>query len=265
MNKMKDTKILLTVSYVGTSYCGYQVQPNGITIQEVLGNAAKALFGYECDVVGCSRTDSGVHARGFCVAISKKGEEALPTAIPAERIARAMNAHLPCDIAALRSRVVPADFHPRYDVASKEYEYLIYNGRERNPFYEERAWHIPTPIDDAALTAMQAAAAAFVGKKDFSAFRAVGADTEAADAVRTVFSAVVKREGDLISFRVRADGFLYHMVRIMAGTLVAVAKGSLAAEDVPTLIEQKDRRKMGVTAPAGGLYLDKVFYPTVTP
>ena len=260
LNEMKDTKILLTVSYVGTAYCGYQVQPNGVTVQEMLGNAAKALFGYECDVVGCSRTDSGVHARGFCVALSKKGEATLPTAIPAERIARAMNAHLPCDIAALRSRAVPADFHPRYDVSSKEYEYLIYNGRERNPFYEERAWHIPTPIDDVALAAMQAAAAAFVGKKDFSAFRAVGADTEAADAVRTVFSAVVKREGDLISFRVRADGFLYHMVRIFVGTLVEVAYGRLQPEDIPKITNAKDRRIAGPTAPAHGLYLNRVVY-----
>ena len=262
---MENKKILLTVSYVGTAYCGYQVQPNGITVQEMLGNAAKALFGYECDVVGCSRTDSGVHARGFCVAISQKGPGVLPTAIPPERIARAMNAHLPDDIAALRSQWVPVDFHPRYDVVSKEYEYLIYNGRERNPFFADRAWHIPTPIDDSALSAMQKAAAAFVGTRDFSAFRAVGADTEAADAVRTVFSAAVRREGDLISFRVCADGFLYHMVRIMAGTLIAVAKGSLAAEEIPLLIEQKDRRKMGVTAPAAGLYLDTVRYPSVTP
>jgi len=146
-------KIMLTVAFVGTAYCGYQVQPNGITVQEVLGNAAKALFGYTCDVVGCSRTDSGVHARCFCVTLAKKGSNALETTIPPERIARAMNAHLPDDISVLTSGLVDADFHPRYDVVSKEYEYLIYNGRERNPFYAERAWHIPTAIDGAALSA----------------------------------------------------------------------------------------------------------------
>ncbi len=254
------TKIFLTVAYVGTAYCGYQVQPNGVTVQEKLNLAAKALFGFDCDVVGCSRTDSGVHARGFCVAISKKGTSELATAIPPERVARAMNAHLPDDIAVLHSGVVPGDFHPRYDVVSKEYEYLIYNGRERDPFLLDRAWHIPTPIDDAALLRMQQAAAQFVGTQDFSAFRAVGADTEPGDAVRTVYAATVERRGEMISFRVRADGFLYHMVRIMAGTLAAVAKGSIAPTDIPHILHEKDRRLAGTTAPACGLYLDRVFY-----
>ncbi|MBR6727484.1 MAG: tRNA pseudouridine(38-40) synthase TruA [Clostridia bacterium] len=257
---MMDTKILLTVAYVGTRYCGYQVQPNGVTVQEMLNRAAQALFGYPCDVVGCSRTDSGIHARGFCAAVTKKGESSLITSVPPERVARAMNAHLPDDIAVLSSREVPASFHPRYDVVSKEYEYLIYNGRERDPFLRDRAWHIPTPIDEAALAAMQRAAADFVGTHDFSAFRAVGADTEPKDAVRTVFSASVTRQGDMISFRVRADGFLYNMVRIMAGTLVAVANGRIGAEAIPRLIEGRDRRGAGQTAPACGLYLDTVYY-----
>ena len=254
------SKILLTVAYVGSAYCGYQVQPNGVTVQEMLNKAAESLFGYPCDVVGCSRTDSGVHARGFCAAISKKGSDALETAIPPVRIARAMNAHLPDDISVLASCEVPSEFHPRYGVVSKEYEYLIYNGRERDPFLLDRAWHIPTPIDGSALARMQAAADRFVGKMDFSAFRAVGADTEPGDAVRTVYAAKVERRGDMISFRVRADGFLYHMVRIMAGTLAAVAKGSLTPEDITEILRQGDRRRAGVTAPACGLYLDRVYY-----
>lgn len=257
---MMQTKILLTVAYVGTAYCGYQVQPNGVTVQEVLNKAAEALFGFPCDIVGCSRTDSGVHARGFCAAVTKRGERVLPTSIPAARVARAMNAHLPDDVAVLASREVSADFHPRYDVVSKEYEYLFYNGRERDPFMRDRAWHLPTPIDDAALEEMNRAAACFTGTHDFSAFRAAGADTVAGDAVRTVFSAFVTRKGDLISFRVRADGFLYNMVRIMAGTLAAVAAGKLHADEIPALIAGKDRRHAGQTAPACGLYLDSVFY-----
>lgn len=254
------TKILLTVAYVGTAYCGYQVQPNGVTVQEILGKAAEALFGHSCDIVGCSRTDSGVHARGFCATIAQKGTDALETAIPPERIARAMNAYLPDDVSVLSSKPVPSGFHPRYDVISKEYEYLIFNGRERDPFRLNRAWHIPTPIDENALCRMQEAAMCFVGTHDFSAFRAVGADTEPKDTVRTVFDAGVKRQGELISFRVRADGFLYHMVRIMAGTLAAVAKGSLLPQDVLYILKEKDRRRAGVTAPACGLYLDRVFY-----
>lgn len=255
-----QTKILLTVSYVGTAYCGYQVQPNGITVQEMLNRAAEALFGFPCDVVGCSRTDSGVHARGFCAAITKKGEGNLPCSIPVDRIPRAFNVHLPADIAVKHARVVDSDFHARYDVVSKEYEYLIHNSHERDPFLDNRVWQIPAPINDAALAAMQKAASAFVGTKDFSAFRTAGADTAEKDAVRTVFDARVERKGELISFRVRADGFLYNMVRIMAGTLVAVAAGNISPDEISAIIESKDRRRAGITAPACGLYLDRVFY-----
>lgn len=253
-------KLLLTIAYDGTNYCGYQVQPNGVTVQEMLNKAAEALFGYPCDVVGCSRTDSGVHARAFCATIARKGTDHLDTTIPAHRVPRAMNAHLPSDIAVLEAREVSVDFHARYGVASKEYEYVIYNGRERNPFFEGRAWHIPTPIDENALAAMQAAAAHFVGKQDFSAFRAVGADTAPKDAVRHVMQATVTREGNIISFRVRADGFLYNMVRIMVGTLAAVAAGRMTPDDVLHALQACDRTMAGSTAPACGLYLDRVFY-----
>ena len=256
-----STKILLTISYVGTAYCGYQVQPNGITVQEMLNRAAEALFGFPCDIVGCSRTDSGVHARGFCATVAKKGEGHLACSIPAERIPRAFNAHLPADIAVREARVVPSDFHARYDVVSKEYEYLFYNAQERDPFLSERVWQLPQPIDAQALARMQRAAAAFVGKQDFSAFRAAGADTAEGDAVRTVLSACVTREGNMISFRIAADGFLYNMVRIMAGTLAAVATGDLQPEDIPAILESRDRRRAGRTAPACGLYLDRVTYP----
>ncbi len=255
-----DRKLLLEIAYCGTAYCGYQVQPNGVTVQEKLNKAAEARFGYPCDVVGCSRTDSGVHARQFCATIAKKGTPDLPTTIDASRIPRAMNAYLPQDISVLGARFVPCEFHARYDVKYKEYEYLIYNGSERSPFLIDRAWHVPRRIDEEALAAMQAAAAHFVGTKDFSAFRAVGADTAEKDAVRTVTRAVVERRGDLISFRVRADGFLYHMVRIMAGTLMAVATGRITPDEIPDIIAAGDRRRAGNTAPACGLYLDTVTY-----
>ena len=251
-------KYLLTICYNGAAYCGYQVQPNGVTVQEMLNKAAEALFGYPCDVVGCSRTDSGVHARGFCATVSKKGENDLQTAIPAARVPRAMNAHLPQDIAVLAAREVSSDFHARYGVESKEYEYLIYNGRERNPFFEGRAWHIPTPIDDATLARMQEAAAHFVGKQDFSAFMAQGSQVEST--VRNVVYADVTRDGDIITFKVAADGFLYNMVRIMAGTLISVGLGKIDPADIPEIILSCNRERAGMTAAAHGLYLNKVIY-----
>lgn len=251
-------KALLKIAYLGTAYCGYQVQPNGVTVQACLNAAAKTLFGYDCDIVGCSRTDSGVHARGFCATVTRKGTNTLDTTVPVSRIPRAMNVNLPDDIAVLEAREVAEDFHARYSVQSKEYEYLFYNGAERDPLLVGRAWHIPKPIDAAALAAMDAAARGFVGRHDFTALR--DGDPDEKDPVRHVLSASVTRRGDVISFRVRADGFLYHMVRVMAGTLAEVARGRILPETVAARIAARDRRLFGATAPAEGLYLDRVFY-----
>lgn len=253
-------KIFVKVSYIGTAYCGYQVQPNGVTVQEKLNEAAKALFGVDCDIVGCSRTDSGVHARCFCATISQKGTGRLETQIPIEKIPSALNVRLPEDISVLSACAVSADFHARYDVVSKEYEYLICNRAQRDPFLRDRAWHIPAPFSEDALARMREVAKCFIGKKDFSAFRDKGADTEPEDAVREVYLAQVTCNGDMISFRVCANGFLYHMVRIMVGTLVAAARGRINVLAVRNAIESGDRRLLGMTAPACGLYLDRVVY-----
>lgn len=251
-------KILLRLSYIGSGYCGYQVQPNGVSVQQRLNEAAKQLFGYDCDVVGCSRTDSGVHANEFCVTVTKRKENFLETGIPVSRIPQAMSHWLPSDIAVYSAEEVSEDFHPRYDVKYKEYVYKILNRQVRDPFLEGRAWHCPRQIDDAALEQMQRAAACFVGRKDFTSFMA--ADSTVKDAVREVYEAELKREGDIITFRVSADGFLYNMVRIFVGTLVDVAYGKLSAEDIPRIIEARDRRLAGSTAPPEGLYLNKVVY-----
>ena len=153
---------------------------------------------------------------------------------------------------------VGEDFHARYDVISKEYEYLIYNGAERDPFLEGRAWHIGKRFDDCAIVQMNKAAQCFVGQRDFTALR--DGDPDEKDPVRRVFSASVTRKGDIISFRVRADGFLYHMVRVMTGALVEVGRGKLTPEDLSRYIEEKNRAAVGATAPACGLALDSVFY-----
>ena len=251
-------KVLLKIAYLGTAYCGYQVQPNGVTVQQRLGEAAKAVFGFDCDIVGCSRTDSGVHARGFQATVTKKGTDTLDTTVPVARIPRALNVNLPSDISVLEAVAVSDDFHARYSVVSKEYEYLIYNGAERDPFLGDRAWHIGKRFEDADIARMNEAARVFVGRHDFTALR--DGDPDEKDPVREVFSASVEKVGDMISFRVRADGFLYHMVRIMTGALVEVGRGKLTPTELAKYIEARNRKACGATAPACGLYLDRVFY-----
>ena len=227
-------KILLDIAYVGTSFCGYQVQPGKDTVQQRLNDAARCLFGFECDIVGCSRTDSGVHANQFCATVTKKGESALPTSVPIEKIPQALNFHLPPSIAVKNAEWVDEDFHARYSVKAKEY------------------------VDDDCLTKMNEAAKNFIGTHDFSAF--MSANSGVATTVRTVIDACVYREGDSIYFKVSADGFLYNMVRIFTGTLISVAEGKLEAEDIPSIIKEKNRSRAGVTAPPQGLYLNKVIY-----
>ena len=251
-------KLLLYLSYVGTAYCGYQVQKNKPTIQRELNRAAEELFGFPCDIVGCSRTDAGVHARMFCATVSQKGALNLPFTIPVERVPRAMTMHLPPDISVFDAYAVADSFHPRYTVVEKEYEYRIDCRAVRDPFEENRSWHVPFPLKEDSLARMQLAAQAFVGTHDFSAFMAQGSKIR--DAVRTVTEARVEQNGSVLSFFVSADGFLYNMVRIMAGTLLEVALGHLEPSAVPDIIASCDRSLAGRTAPPQGLYLNRVSY-----
>ncbi len=251
-------KLFLKIAFLGTNYHGYQVQENGNTVQAALNEATEALFGFPCDIVGCSRTDSGVHAVAFFATVSKRGENDIVYTIPTHRIPVAMNALLPSDISVLEVKEVSGTFHARYDVVYKEYEYKIWNGSSKNPFLADRAYHVPKPISNDVLEKMNRAAAAFAGKHDFTSFMAQG--SKITDPVRTVFYADVRREGEMIIFRVAADGFLYNMVRIMTGTLLSVAEGRIEAGEIPHIIEAKDRKRAGATAPACGLYLNKVSY-----
>ena len=238
--------------------CGYQIQKDKRTVQRELNRAAKSLFGCECDITGCSRTDSGVHAKGFCVTVTNKGEDHLDTDIDIAKIPRALCAHLPEDISVLSAEWVESEFHPRYDVKYKEYVYRIYNGALRDPFEDGRALHYPRKIGDDALELMNIAASKFVGRHDFASFMASGSTVEST--VREVYYADVHREGDIIIFRVAADGFLYNMVRIMAGTLIAVAEGRIGADEIGDIIASGCRERAGMTAAAHGLYLNKVAY-----
>jgi len=251
-------KILLNISYVGSAYCGYQVQKNGVSIQQKLNEAARSLFGFECDIVGCSRTDKGVHANMFCACVTEKGCKSISSTIPEASIPVAFNSYLPGDISVRSARYVEDDFHPRYDVKYKEYVYKIYNAPILDPFLYGRVWHYPRALSDKALSDMNEAAKNFIGKYDFSAFMASG--SKVVDTVRNVISARVERHGDTVEFIVCADGFLYNMVRIMTGTLIAVAEGKISPEQITDIIESRDRSRAGNTAPADGLYLNRVEY-----
>ena len=251
-------KLFIELSYLGTDFCGYQVQPVGRTVQGELTKAAKALFGIDCDITGCSRTDAGVHANTFCATVTYKGTNNLETSLPPDRIPMALNAHLPEDISVKNAAFVSEDFHPRYDVKSKEYLYLIQNSKVQDPFLYGRTWFLPRIIFENGIKLMNDAANFVVGTHDFSAFMSEGSDVE--DTVRNITSLVVERSGDLIEIRICADGFLYNMVRIIVGTLTEVAFGRISPDDIPDIIESHNRARAGMTAPAEGLYLNKVIY-----
>ena len=251
-------KILLQISFLGTRYAGYQVQKGHATVQGALCEAAEKVFGVKCDITGCSRTDSGVHANAFYATVSEHGKCGLETTIPTEKIPLAFVSALPEDISVISAERVGDSFHARYDVKYKEYIYQIYNRPIPNPFYADRSLHYPRAIDEKALSRMREGAKKFVGTYDFSSYMASGSDIK--DTVRTVFDADVTREGDFIIFKVSANGFLYNMVRIMAGTLRDVSIGKISALSVKEIILSKDRRKAGITAPPDGLYLTKVVY-----
>ena len=251
-------KLFIKVQYLGTNYCGYQVQPNAPSIQQELNKAARTLFGYDCDIVGCSRTDSGVHANEFCATVAQKGTDDLITSLPPERVPLAFSAHLPPDICVFDAKWVASDFHARYDVVEKEYIYRIYNAPVRSPFWEGRACHLPRVLDEEAVVRMNRAAAHLLGKQDFSTYMAQGSSVTST--VRTVKAASVEKDGEMLVFRISADGFLYNMVRILAGTLVDVGLGKLEPDDITNITASGDRSRAGMTMPACGLYLNRVLY-----
>lgn len=239
---------LLTLAFDGTDYCGWQVQPNCPSVQETLQDACEKVFGTRPPVTGCSRTDSGVHAKGFAALVT--GD----FSVPCESLPLALNSKLPPDISVLEAREAPEGFHPRYDALKKEYVYKIHNSRIRDPFLRRVCWEYPAELD---AELMNTEAQDFVGKQDFCAFMASG--SKITDTVRRVYDFSVTRQGDEILFRVSADGFLYNMVRIMVGTLTDISRGGLKLP-LKEIIRSGDRANAGVTAPAKGLCLNRVFY-----
>ena len=241
------------IKYLGTNFHGFQVQPSERTVQGELNAALDMAFGHPCSVTGCSRTDAGVHANEFCLRVDCDG-----ASIPPEKLPMAVARFLPDDLCLFYAKECDASFHPRYDVKEKEYLYRIINSRIYDPFEYGRAWFLPRPITGAGIALMNEAAKAFIGKHDFSSFMSEGSDTE--DTVRCVTSLTVQKNDELIEICIRADGFLYNMVRIIVGTLTEVAYGRFSPSVMPEIIAACDRSRAGMTAPPEGLYLNRVFY-----
>lgn len=240
---------LLTLKFDGSGFHGWQRQQNALSVQECVENAVSALFG-ECDhVTGCSRTDAGVHANNFkCNFVSKKE-------MPLANVISGMNHFLPYSIAVTDAQTVSDNFNARFDCSSKEYVYKIYNGTVRDPFFAGRAYGYKYKLDENMLNLQ---ACDYIGTYDFSSFRAAGSDT--ATSVRTVFDAGVFRDGDTVCFKVTGNGFLYNMVRIMAGTLIYISEGKIERGTIPEIIAARDRLRAGMTLPPDGLYLNRVNY-----
>ncbi|MCD7872942.1 MAG: tRNA pseudouridine(38-40) synthase TruA, partial [Clostridiales bacterium] len=239
--------LLVVLGYDGSSYHGWQIQKNALTVQEIFQNAVKKVFHADIDIKGCSRTDSGVHAVKYCVSFKTDNK------IKCENVVLALNTYLPKNISVFDCREMPCDFHARYSVKSKRYIYKIYNGRIRNPFYEKYAYHYKFPIDAEYLNRESKA---FVGTYDFSAFCSSRSQVE--NTVRTVEDFSVTRKGDFVYFSVCADGFLYNMVRIMVGTLLFINEGKIESGALKQIIMAAKRKNAGKTAPPQGLYLNDV-------
>jgi len=244
--------ISLTLMYDGNPFHGWQMQENAETVQGHLSAALERILGHKVTIYGCSRTDCGVHANTFCCNFRTDRETSC------EKIKVGANALIPESIAVLSAEEKNEEFNARFDCKGKEYVYLVWNSRVRNPFLSGRALHHPVPIDEKLLNAESKA---FIGYHDFSAFCASG--TEVQDKRRTVYDFSVKREGDLVLFTVKGDGFLYNMVRIMVGTLLDINSGKIPQNTLADIITSGDRVRAGITAKACGLYLNKVFYKEI--
>lgn len=244
---MKNIKLI--IEYDGTNYYGWQKQNDKVTIQGTLEEAVRNLTKEENEVIGCSRTDSGVHARGFVASFKTE------STVPPHKFREAINYRLPDDIVVLSSEEVSEDFHPRYLAKGKTYEYTIYNNLVPTALNRTFSYHYKYPLD---IESMKEACNFFKGTHDFKAFRSEGSSVKTT--VRTIYDLNIKTEGDFIKISVSGDGFLYNMVRIIVGTLINVGRGKIAPHDIEKIIAGKDRKEAGDCVPAKGLKLVEVYY-----
>ena len=241
--------IALRLKYDGSRYHGCQVQKNDITVCQTMEEALEKVCGHPVKLVGCGRTDAGVHALRYCANFKSDCR------IPLDRLPLAINSRLPGDIAVVAAAEAPEDFNAIGSCIKKEYIYKIHNSNIRDPFLEKRVCFYPQHLD---MELMQAAAKAFEGTHDFKAVRSEGTQTKTT--VRTVYWCRAEKEGDIITVSICANGFLYNMCRAMVGTMVYASYGKLLPEEIPLLLEKGDRRLTGPTMPPQGLYLNRVWY-----
>ena len=249
-------RYVVKVAYDGTDFVGWQVQPNGPSVQQALADAAASAFGESAVFTASGRTDSGVHAEEYFLLLEIGDATDTP---PPDRLLYVLEPYLPEDISVLCSCLAPEGFHPRYSVAEKEYCYRIWNAARRDPLRAHRVFHYPRSISEAALCEMNRAAALLSGRQDFRAFMAEGGNTEKST-IRTVSRFFCRRLGDIVEVNIRADGFLYNMVRIIAGALFDAGTGKLSLTAVAEALAAGRRDLLGKTMPACGLTLLSVDY-----
>ncbi len=244
---MRNLKVMM--AYRGTAYHGYQRQNNAKTIQEVVEQCAGKVLNEPITIHGCSRTDTGVHARQYCFSVKTNSQ------IPLKGFVRGVNGELPADISILSCEEVPDDFHARFSCKGKEYLYLIHNSESKNPFLTDLACHYRRPFH---AELVREAAQHFVGTHDFRTFCTNCAEN--ANTVRTIHGFDIEVENETIRMYVRGDGFLYNMVRIMVGTLFYINEGRIPIEELDAIMAAGKRELAGITANPHGLYLNRVFY-----
>lgn len=242
-------RIAAIISYDGTSYCGWQKQENGISVQGKIEDALFHVTGEKIQITGAGRTDAGVHALGQVAHFD------INCSIPPEKFSYAINSFLPADIRIKESFAVSDDFHSRFDATGKKYKYLIYNSKHASALLRNFSMHEPRCLD---FDSMNIAAEFLKGEHDFSSFCAAGAQVKSF--VRELYDIEISVNKDIVEFVFYGNGFLYNMVRIMVGTLIYVGIGKIQAEEITTIIEARDRTLAGITVPPQGLFLEKVYY-----
>ena len=250
---VEKLKFKLTIAYDGTAYAGWQVQKSGIGVQQKIEEALARIFTGVERIHSSSRTDAGVHALGMVAHVE------IPKAqfrMEERKLSIAINAHLPEDIRIVSARRCPPAFHARFDATGKQYRYLVWNHFAMNPLLRHQAWQVPKPVD---VPAMRKAAQLFLGKHDFKSLAATRS-YEMESTVRTLHRCDIRQSGSLLTFIIEGDGFLYKMCRGIIGKLIQVGQGKIGVEEIKGILEGKDRTLAGMTAPANGLVLQKVYY-----